>query len=302
MDGDANLGADSVPSVTMNNMAQDDVDLEVATVADARDLELERRIANVTSLSETTISKRLRSASGNTLLRNLFDDHWPSGYTVGQVRNENLYREVALCMGVETKLVRAALEQANGNALARNAVADALAVWEELANDEPAHVRQMRSMGVGGIATHRSKVFVSYSHRDSRWLQRLQVHLAPLVDEGLMAIWDDTKIDAGGLWREEIDRAISQAGVAVLLVSADFLASGFIRKTEIPPLLVAAKREGALILPIIVGPCLFVRTPELSRFQALNAPSRPLTAMNEHEQEDVLFRAADRIHGFFKKP
>jgi hypothetical protein len=42
------------------------------------------------------------------------------------------------------------------------------------------------------------------------------------------------------------------------------------------------------ILPVIVGPSLFRQTPSLSVFQAVNDPSRPLSAMNKHEQEETL--------------
>lgn len=46
--------------------------------------------------------------------------------------------------------------------------------------------------------------------------------------------WDDTLIDPGSNWREEIKVAIESAKVAILIVSADFLASDFIVNNEIP--------------------------------------------------------------------
>jgi hypothetical protein len=139
------------------------------------------------------------------------------------------------------------------------------------------------------------KVFVSYCHVDRRWLERLTVHLAPLTREYAVDLWADTRLSPGSKWRDEIREAVEQANVAVLIVSADFLASEFIRTNELPPLLKAAEEEGALVLPIIVGPSLFLRTPELAQFQAVNSPSAPLLGAPEHDQEAVLVRVAEAI-------
>jgi transcriptional regulator with XRE-family HTH domain len=78
------------------------------------------------------------------------------------------------------------------------------------------------------------KVFVSYSHKDKDFLTRLLVHLWPLEKKGLIDPWADTRISAGEKWKIEIQKALEQARAAVLLVSADFLASDFIIDDELP--------------------------------------------------------------------
>ncbi len=143
----------------------------------------------------------------------------------------------------------------------------------------------------------RTQIFVSYSHADGDWLKRLQVHLKPLERAGLIDRWDDTKILSGMDWKKEIRKALDAARVAVLLISADFLASDFIAADELPPLLAAAETKGATILPLIVGLSLFEHTPELSRFQAVNPPSRPLKGLSEAEQDTILVALANRIRG-----
>lgn len=85
--------------------------------------------------------------------------------------------------------------------------------------------------------------FISYSHKDNRWLSRLLVHLQPLERTGLIDLWADTRIKAGEDWIKQIDPALAKARVAVLLVSADFLASDFIVSKELPTLLQKAKRR-----------------------------------------------------------
>jgi hypothetical protein len=80
-----------------------------------------------------------------------------------------------------------------------------------------------------------------------------------------------------------------------LLISADFLASKFIRENELPPLLRAAEEEGTVILPIIVGPSLFLRNTSLAQFQAVNDASRPLVSCAIGEQESTFLKVAETI-------
>lgn len=138
-------------------------------------------------------------------------------------------------------------------------------------------------------------LFISYSHKDTEYLDRLMVHLRPLEKSGLIDAWNDTRIAAGKKWQEEIESALKKSAVAVLLVSADFLASSFIVDNELPPLLDKAARDGTVILPLILKPCRFTRDKSLSIFQAINPPDAPLSGMDEHGRETVYDSAAARV-------
>src|SRR6267142_2101278 len=85
----------------------------------------------------------------------------------------------------------------------------------------------------------RKGVFISYSHRDKAWLDRLQTMLKPIVRNKAVETWDDTQISAGEDWAKSIDKAISAARVAILLVTPNFLASEFIASHELPKVLAA---------------------------------------------------------------
>jgi TIR domain len=138
------------------------------------------------------------------------------------------------------------------------------------------------------------RVFISYSHADRKWLERLQVHLRPLIRDSIADIWDDTRINAADAWRIEIRKALETASVAVLLISADFLASDFVQSEELPTLLKAAEERGLLILQLIVSPSRFERTP-LAQLQSVNSPTEPLVNMNEYQRELLMETLATRI-------
>ncbi len=142
--------------------------------------------------------------------------------------------------------------------------------------------------------THR-KLFISYSHRDKTFLDRLLIHLSPLAQEGVIDLWVDTKLTAGEQWKETIEESLQTASVAILLVSADFLASEFIVNNELPSLLKAAKEEGTRIIPIILKPCRFSRDKRLSIYQAANLPERPLAKLSEVEQEEIYDKVSELV-------
>ena len=141
----------------------------------------------------------------------------------------------------------------------------------------------------------RTKVFISYSHADKSWFKRLSVHLRPLVRDQSIDVWADTQIAPGSEWRVEIKKAIDSASVAVLLVSADFLASDFIVRDELPPLLNAAKQDGVTILPVILSQSQFEKTESLSQFQAVNGLTKPLNRMPKGRQEEVWDKVAQSV-------
>ncbi|MEO8498489.1 MAG: toll/interleukin-1 receptor domain-containing protein, partial [Planctomycetota bacterium] len=153
----------------------------------------------------------------------------------------------------------------------------------------------------GEVGDSRPLVFISYAHADRQWLERLLDYLEPLKRDAVLEIWDDTRIETGSRWREQIEAALEAARVAVLLVSADYLASDFVMDRELPFLLEAARDRGLHVLSVIVSPCRFERTP-LRQFQAVNSPSSPLTSKSEREQNHILAIVAESVRSILMSP
>jgi hypothetical protein len=148
-------------------------------------------------------------------------------------------------------------------------------------------------------------IFLSYSHKDEAWKDLVVGQLRVLELEGAFELWDDRKIAAGNGWHEEIGKAIDRARAAVLLISADFLTSGFIRGTEIPRLLArrARRAEGGLrIIPLIVRPCPWRRVPWLAEIEGRPKDGRPLAAGTSVQVEEDLSALAEEIADLLQVP
>jgi TIR domain len=130
-------------------------------------------------------------------------------------------------------------------------------------------------------------VFISYSHKDAKWLEKLKQFLRPLEDQELIRVWDDTEIRAGSDWLGDIRKALESARVAVFLVTQNFLDSPFIKEHELPKLIDAANSRGCLIFWIQVSSTTFEDSP-LAKFQGVIPPNRPLDLMSDAEQSKVL--------------
>jgi hypothetical protein len=137
-------------------------------------------------------------------------------------------------------------------------------------------------------------VFIGYSHADAEWLEKLKKFLKPLENEDKIKIWDDKEIKPGDQWEEEIEKSISAAKAAVLLVTQDFLTSKFISENELPLLLAGANERGVEIFWIAVSSSTYEDT-ELSKYQSVNDPENPLDTLDPPAQNKELKKIYSKI-------
>lgn len=136
----------------------------------------------------------------------------------------------------------------------------------------------------------RTKVFISYSHADKKkWLPLFQKKLAVLETQGLLDLWDDTRIKPGDDWYAEIDQALKDCQIALLLISDEFLSSRFIQQKEMVDLLEKHKGGGLRLYPVLLRNCLWEAVPDLKRLQIkMTQGAKPLETCKSAERNEVL--------------
>ncbi|MBE2259194.1 MAG: SIR2 family protein [Rhodobacteraceae bacterium] len=146
------------------------------------------------------------------------------------------------------------------------------------------------------------RLFISYSHEDTQWLKRVLPHLAILNAQGSVGVWADKELQPGDRWEDEINAAMRDAEVAVLLVSVDFLNSEFIKKHELPTLLaiINGEQQGRLrrIVPLLVRHCNWESVPELKQLEMrpkFQGKVEALQGLDEHLRDVHLTEFAEQV-------
>jgi internalin A len=147
----------------------------------------------------------------------------------------------------------------------------------------------------------RDRVFISYSHKDRRWLNEIRTMLHPLLKSDRISVWSDQDIGPGDVWRAEIERSVATAKVGVLLVSPNFLASDFITRVELPSLLADARRRGLTILWVPFSDCL-VEGTEIARYHAVVDPKRPLDSLPLARRNAMLKAICNKVQESMSAP
>lgn len=101
------------------------------------------------------------------------------------------------------------------------------------------------------------RVFFSYSHKDERYRDELEIHMAMLKRSGRIETWHDRKIVAGEDWDAKIKHELENADLVLLMISPDFLNSNYIMEQELGVLRNRIEDAGddMKVVPIFTRPC-----------------------------------------------
>jgi hypothetical protein len=99
-------------------------------------------------------------------------------------------------------------------------------------------------------------VFISYSHKDRAWCDRLAVHLSGISKDVVTEVWYDSKITPGSDWDAEIQRRLGSADIVILLISENFLGAKFCR-FEVERALQLREANKCVIVPVLLSHCVY---------------------------------------------
>ena len=145
-----------------------------------------------------------------------------------------------------------------------------------------------------------ASVFISYSHKDERWKDRLVRHLDVLQRQGLLTIWDDRRIGVGEQWLSKIKEALNAARVAIMLISADYLTSEFILSEEVKDILRRRSEEGLVVVPVIIKSCTWKEVDWLRSMQVRPTDGKPLASLVGDKRDAALSAVATEVADLLK--
>jgi hypothetical protein len=120
------------------------------------------------------------------------------------------------------------------------------------------------------------ELFFSYAHKDEGLRDELATHLKMLQRQGVITTWHDRQITAGSEWAGAIDTHLNSAGIILLLISPDFIASDYCYDIELTRAMERHEAGEAIVIPVILRPADWTDAP-FGKLQALPKNAHPVT-------------------------
>ncbi len=129
-------------------------------------------------------------------------------------------------------------------------------------------------------------IFISYSHHDETFKERLDKALYALKRNNKVKVWEDRLIIAGQSWEEELFNSLEESELVLLLLSDDYISSDFCYTKEFKYVLKSHEDKTKILIPVIVRPCSW-QDLEFGKIQAVPKDGKPI---NTWENEDAAWQ------------
>lgn len=142
------------------------------------------------------------------------------------------------------------------------------------------------------------RLFLSYSHKDKKYVEELRKALKPTERNGLIQPWYDGEITAGEEWKPLIEQRLRDADIIVCQLSRDFLDSDFCVLNELERAIQRREAGDAGLVAYVLHDCDWKET-KVAKFQILPSEAKSIDGRsNKHKYWTEI---ADGIKAVAKK-
>lgn len=138
------------------------------------------------------------------------------------------------------------------------------------------------------------KTFIIYASADREYRTALERQLKSLIDNDLIQLWSDKEILPGEVWDAAIKKRLLESELFLMLVSADFFNSNYIREKEFSLALEKLERGEAIVVPIIVRDCDWEAYEVIQKLQVLPPGGVAVTDLRYWHQADIAWATITR--------
>lgn len=138
------------------------------------------------------------------------------------------------------------------------------------------------------------KTFIIYSSADREYRTALERQLKSLIDNHLIQLWSDKEILPGEVWDAAIKKRLLESELFLMLVSADFFNSDYIREKEFSLALEKLERGEAIMVPIIVRDCDWEAYEVIQKLQVLPPGGVAVTDLRHWHNADIAWATITR--------
>jgi internalin A len=123
------------------------------------------------------------------------------------------------------------------------------------------------------------RLFLSYSHKDKKYVDELRKALKPTERNGLIQPWYDGEITAGEEWKPLIEQRLRDADIIVCQLSRDFLDSDFCVLNELETAIQRREAGEGELIAYVLHDCDWKET-KVAKFQILPSEAKAIDGRN----------------------
>uniref|UniRef100_UPI0039C64D2D tetratricopeptide repeat protein n=1 Tax=Anabaena sp. CCY 9402-a TaxID=3103867 RepID=UPI0039C64D2D len=138
------------------------------------------------------------------------------------------------------------------------------------------------------------EVFISYHQEDEELWKKLETHLASLRREKIITTWSNRKIVPGQEIEAEINKYLKRAGLILLLVSPDFIASDYHWTVEVTRALEQDAKGKARVIPVLLRHADW-DNPPINKLSPLPSNRQPIKSKGWTDQDEAFLEVVKGI-------